>query len=211
MFSQSPQANRKTCPQQHNVSCATACPGAPPLPDIFPASLPHPHFKMGGIRRHLAAGPSSWPAATSPLHGWAAPREPPRVRWPWQLARKASCRLLAPEPWAGTTRRPGWPKQASAAPRVGSRAVVAIRRQAAGPEVVASRGVTPLFSGGSARTARGALRLWRPAQEASHRLLAPESWAGTTRRPGWPKQAGAAPRRWSRAGVSSSLKFSPTP
>ena len=116
-----------------------------PLPDNFPASLPHPHFKMGGIRRHLAAGPSSWPAATSPLHGWAAPREPPRVRWPWQPAREASCRLLAPESWAGTTRRPGWPKQAHAAPRVGSRAVVAIRRQAAGPEVVASRGVTPLF------------------------------------------------------------------
>ena len=64
-----------------------------PLLDYFPASLPHPHFKMGGIRRHLAAGLRSWPSAATPFHNWTAPREPPRVRWPCQLAWKpaAAC------------------------------------------------------------------------------------------------------------------------
>ena len=64
-----------TLGEQANMHAATQCMflvplpiRAPsPLPDNFPASLPHPHFKMGGIRRHLAAGPSSWPTATTPF------------------------------------------------------------------------------------------------------------------------------------------------
>ena len=57
MFSQSPQANRKTCPQQHNVSCATACPGALSSPGQLSGLPATPPFQNGW---HSPA-PSGWP------------------------------------------------------------------------------------------------------------------------------------------------------
>ena len=43
-----------------------------PLPDKLPASLPHPHIKVGGIHRHLATCLRSWPAAAPPPHALMA-------------------------------------------------------------------------------------------------------------------------------------------